>query len=423
MTARRAAPRSPLRTARIAATRPSSSWSAPRPRAAAGPTSASRARASSRRPCSACSRAASSIDASGVGAPAAGGQRPAVHHEPGGDLRRVGGQPGLGPQPQSLGDVQPAVAALAGERGDGVHRADVGLVGLVLGEVDLGRHQQQLGQLEVVATGRRQLDGAVDEVLGVVEQVGVGERQRVVGVEPRQLGRRCRSGGSRPRRRRRRRAPRAGCPRSSRRRRGWRARARPSEIWSCSKAIVTASRRCSRAASNVALLRLDRPEVDERLQLGHARRASSAASSCAPCATTSTAASSRPWRYSRIPRWSARRGRSAPSTSTSTDVEERQRPGEVAAVADLEGEADRHPRDERTDRRPSRASRVASSNDDRARVVSPRSRSASPAIHHSWAASPSAGSAAANRWRAASQRPLGIGVDERPEVIDRNRPR
>ena len=66
-------------------------------------------------------------------------------------------------------------------------RADVGLVGLALGEVDLGRHEQQLGQLEVVAAGSRQLDGTVDEVLGVVEEVGIGERQRVVGVHPRQI--------------------------------------------------------------------------------------------------------------------------------------------------------------------------------------------------------------------------------------------
>ncbi len=123
----------------------------------------------------------------GLGAPAARPQGLGVLDETVGDGWVVGVEAGLGAQAQALGDVQPAVATLPVEAANGIRRAHDGFVGLALGEVDLRRHQQQLGDFEVIASSRRQRHRPVDQLLGVVEQVGVGEGQRVVGVQPRQL--------------------------------------------------------------------------------------------------------------------------------------------------------------------------------------------------------------------------------------------
>ena len=88
----------------------------------------------------------------GLGPPAARPEGLGVLDETVGDGWVVGVEAGLGAQAQALGDVQPAVATLPVEAANGVRRAHDGFVGLALGEVDLRRHQQQLGDLEVIAS-------------------------------------------------------------------------------------------------------------------------------------------------------------------------------------------------------------------------------------------------------------------------------
>ena len=322
--------------------------------------------------------------------------------EPRSAHRPVGRQERLGAQAESLGDVQPALATLSREGGDGVDGADVGFVRLALGEVDLGRHQEQLGVLEVVAGRRGQADGTVDEVLGVVEQVGVGKRRGVVGVQARQVGLGARLAH-------------AVLGRDVRVERFGQVALDGLDVREvrqrerCPGQLVEVEAELDRGEEVLprgvvlAALGLDRAEVGERLQLGEliatvgGEIAAGEQFGDRQLQPTETVVEDPSLVHERRP---------VVVVDVGFDlVEEGDRLQDVASVGDLERQADPDPgahRDVATHRRDAPPGDEGGG----AATKSPSSRCASPAIHHSSAASSPSGSPA-SRSRAASSAACG----------------